>query len=176
MSPPHTHTRPWHVLSAGAYWMLIGVVHADGVPDPRLQECAAQNRQTWIRSDGPYGYLNFDYRRYGVILLAGGGIGVTPVVSLLGEIYGAQRSRKPHAIRKIHAVWVMPAVEEAELFLGRLQSYVALSEADPTLPELVLAVHCTRAKGELAPPLVAKRPDFPSILDQCRVDFPESST
>lgn len=47
------------------------------------KQCAIENRQTWIRSDGPYGYLGFNYRRYGVLFLVGGGIGVTPVVSLL---------------------------------------------------------------------------------------------
>ena len=35
-------------------------------------------------------YLNFTYRRYGVLLLAGGGIGITPVMSMLGNLPPSQ--------------------------------------------------------------------------------------
>jgi respiratory burst oxidase len=79
------------------------------------KRCNVENRSTWIRCDGPYGYLNFDYRRYGVLLMAGGGIGVTPVMSLLGDIYSENRSSEPHCIKRVCAVWVMPHTEEVGL-------------------------------------------------------------
>ncbi len=36
--------------------------------------------QPWIRIDGPYGVHNFDFRRYPVLVLVGGGVGITPVI------------------------------------------------------------------------------------------------
>eukprot|EP00038_Savillea_parva_P018065 m.22326 g.22326 ORF g.22326 m.22326 type:complete len:1212 (+) comp3975_c0_seq2:424-4059(+) len=143
------------------------------------KQCASQGKQTWVRSDGPYGYLNFSYRRYGVLLLAGGGIGVTPVMSLLADIYGEGRSHLPHCMQRVCVVWVMPYATEAELFLTRLLHYVDVSRSNRALPELDLRVHCTRAKAEdasVVSPLIAGRPDFAALLDECAHDLPLAST
>ncbi len=40
-------------------------------------------KSLWIRVDGPYGDLNMNYRRYPVLLLVSGGIGVTPAMGIL---------------------------------------------------------------------------------------------
>eukprot|EP00978_Attheya_sp_CCMP212_P033940 scaffold139774_cov59-Attheya_sp.AAC.1 len=141
------------------------------------KRCVAENRQPWIRSDGPYGYLKFNYRRYEVLMLAGGGIGITPIISMLKDIYGEKGSDQPHCIKHVYVVWVMPHAYEAELFLDMLLSCEAAALYGLHLPDITISVHCTRtAKEDVEAPLIAARPDFPSILDECTLRFPESST
>eukprot|EP00037_Helgoeca_nana_P028113 m.327828 g.327828 ORF g.327828 m.327828 type:complete len:890 (+) comp27684_c0_seq1:429-3098(+) len=129
--------------------------------------CASTKRLPLIRSDGPYGYLDFSYRRYGMLLLAGGGIGITPIISMLKDVYGEKPSTAPHCMKHVYVVWVMPHVAEAELFMDTLMEHQAAAAADPTLPSLTVRVHCTRALAdEVQPPVVAGRPDFASTLDE----------
>ena len=52
--------------------------------------------QVWVRRDGPYGYNKFDYRRYGVLMLVGGGVGIAPIIGLLKDIYGPSRKASQH--------------------------------------------------------------------------------
>lgn len=139
---------------------------------------AESGKTTWIRSDGPYGYLNFNYRRYGILLMVGGGIGITPIISLLRDIYGTNRSEKPHCIRTVYVVWVMPHASEAALFHDVLHEMCLMSESDPTLPRLDISIHCTRAKeGEtLGGNVIIERPSFPSIFDRTVDENPASAT
>lgn len=128
-------------------------------------QCAETEKSTLVRSDGPYGYLDFNYRRYGVLMLVGGGIGITPIISILRDIYDHNRSEKPHCMQHIHAVWVMPYMEEADLFLGVLEEMQLIANADPSLPDLTLHVHCTRTKDCTAVGAVKTgRPDFSQLL------------
>jgi len=141
------------------------------------KQCEADRRQTLVRSDGPYGYLDFNYRRYGVLVLVGGGIGITPVISLLKDIYGDRRSEAAHCMQHVHVVWVMPHAAETELFLETLQRHQATAVVDPTLPSLAVKIHCTRADStEVHPPVVAGRPNFPAIMDDAADRAPGTST
>lgn len=64
--------------------------------------------------DGPYGVHDFNYRRYPVLVLVGGGVGITPVMSMLKDIYNhgdysenEMLNQRPHCMSVVHAVWVM---------------------------------------------------------------------
>jgi predicted ferric reductase len=133
-----------------------------------------------VRADGPYGHLGLNYRRYGVLFLAGGGIGMTPIISLLKDIYGAEQHRntKPHCMECVHVVWVMPHVEEATLFLDTLNAHLAESRTNPSLPSLEVHVHCTRAKkGEVFRTQIRPgRPDFGGLLDEAALRTPLAPT
>ena len=37
--------------------------------------------------EGPYGVHDFNYRRYPALMLVGGGVGITPVIGMLKDIY-----------------------------------------------------------------------------------------
>jgi hypothetical protein len=45
------------------------------------------NPRLWIRADGPYGKFTIDYHHYDTVLLVGGGVGVTPCIACLRDIY-----------------------------------------------------------------------------------------
>jgi len=56
---------------------------------------------------GPYGRLALDVHRYHTLVLVSGGVGVTPMFSLLQYLLTAGKDRTlfPH-LRKVHFVWV----------------------------------------------------------------------
>eukprot|EP00038_Savillea_parva_P004495 m.138613 g.138613 ORF g.138613 m.138613 type:complete len:1032 (-) comp11487_c0_seq1:152-3247(-) len=181
---PELSLTEWHPysVSSGPKEDVVEVhIRALGDHTNRIvalsKQCAVEKRQTLVRCDGPYGYLNFTYSRYGVLFLAGGGIGITPVMSLLADIYGEYRSTRPHCMRRVCVVWVMPHADETEIFLDRLLTYDSAAKTDTSLPELELCIHCTRAKAnDVTPPVMAGRPDFNKLLDQSSDGLPTSST
>ncbi|EED93603.1 ferric reductase-like protein, partial [Thalassiosira pseudonana CCMP1335] len=144
------------------------------------EKCAAENKPALIRSDGPYGDLSFNYRRYGSLVLVGGGIGITPLISILKDIYsdsGAARKNKPsHCIRQVCLVWVMPRASEASLFLDLLNQFHENSLSDPLLPSLKLSIHITRDDGFVTGQQVSySRPDFDAVMNDCIENRAEGS-
>lgn len=142
------------------------------------ERCAAENKQAMIRSDGPYGDLSFNYRRYGSIILVGGGIGITPIMSVLRDIYedGETKRNKPiSCIKKVSLVWVMPHASEAALFLDLLNDFQQRSIDNPLLPRLNMSIHITRDDSSSAKhedslsesQVVYSRPDFDDVMNQC---------
>ena len=130
--------------------------------------CAKENLHAWVRVDGPYGHLGFNYRRYGTLLLVGGGIGITPIMSILKDIYGPNRSTNPHCMKNIQLVWVMPNLSDSMLFMETLKVFQDGSILDGSLPKLNVAIHCTRMEPqETDYSISTNRPDFASVLDVC---------
>ena len=76
---------------------------------------------TWILIDGPYGQQSFNHRQYAMQLLVGGGIGITPVMGMLKDIYdiglpAEMQSSQPHCVDTIYFMWVLPNLNDYELF------------------------------------------------------------
>ncbi|KAJ0106605.1 hypothetical protein Patl1_18122 [Pistacia atlantica] len=72
-----------------------------------LDSHADETRCIPIAIEGPYGPASMDFLRYDSLLLVAGGIGITPFLSILQEIYSAQNSSKyklPSKIQLIYAV------------------------------------------------------------------------
>eukprot|EP00041_Stephanoeca_diplocostata_P006252 m.78999 g.78999 ORF g.78999 m.78999 type:complete len:290 (-) comp16261_c0_seq2:420-1289(-) len=140
------------------------------------KRCAMIGRQTWIRADGPYGVHDFNYRRYEVLVLAGGGVGITPVIGLLKDIYGTPSDPPPMnddnrcCMRCVYAVWVMPHRSDADTFLSLLEHQVRVAAERPDLPALVVEIYCTREKGPSAVQssklLHLGRPKFTILMDR----------
>ena len=145
------------------------------------ERCAAENKQAMIRSDGPYGDLSFNYCRYGSIVLVGGGIGITPIISVLKDIYGkseeaASKKKPSHCIRSVSVVWIMPHASEASLFLDLLNLFRQRSLEDPLMPNLKLSIHITRDDAKfVAQQIIYSKPDFTSVMDECIENKPKDS-
>jgi predicted ferric reductase len=176
---PELSVHEWHPFSVASspnddsvdiYIRALGD-HTKKIVD-YAESCAAENEQALIRSDGPYGDLSFNYCRYGNLLLVGGGIGITPIISVLKDIYGdqgnAKRSKPVHCIRNVTLVWIMPRASEASLFLEMLNQFRLKSLEDPLAPALNLAIHITRDDENCNnPQIVHGKPNFEDVISQC---------
>mmetsp|Transcript_20159 Transcript_20159/g.43790 ORF Transcript_20159/g.43790 Transcript_20159/m.43790 type:complete len:817 (+) Transcript_20159:888-3338(+) len=147
------------------------------------ERCAAENKEVKIRSDGPYGTLPFNYRRYGSILFVGGGIGITPIISVLKDIYHAgtdlKKKMPSHCIKNVSLVWIMPHASEATLFLDLLNSFHLKSLEDPLVPDLKLSIHVTRDSEDamiIGQQIVYSKPQFNAVMDECVENMPEGQT
>ena len=144
------------------------------------ENCATKNAQALIRCDGPYGDLSFNHRRYGNLLLVGGGIGITPIISVLKDVYGGHNkssiSKPRHCLKTVTLVWIMPKSSEASLFLEMLNQYRLRSLEEPLLPNLNLAIYITREdKKYNNKQVVCGRPNFEEVLGQCIDEMSEFS-
>lgn len=149
------------------------------------ERCVAENKQVKIRSDGPYGTLPFNYLRYGSILFVGGGIGITPILSILRDIYHNQtvsttKKRPSHCIRNVTLVWIIPYASEALPFLDQFNSFHQMSLKDPLLPDLSLTIHVTRGSDGRAmingQQFFYSKPQFNSVIYDCVERKPKDST
>jgi ferredoxin-NADP reductase len=80
----------------------------------KLIRKAVSTQSLYVRVDGPYGKWNFDPLNADHLILVAGGIGVTPFIGLLRNIYGADNSSAPHysRLKSVSLVWACRDVEE----------------------------------------------------------------
>jgi NAD(P)H-flavin reductase len=96
------------------------------------------------------------------MLLAGGGIGVTPIIGMLKDIYNVNvedTTTQVHQIETIYFLWVMPKLADYECFRAEVEMFIELSRA-PGMPNLVPLIYITRSKEELVAPFYSGRPDI----------------
>jgi len=135
-----------------------------------LNELAKNKQKLTVRCEGPYGNLNLNYRRFPVLLLVCGGIGVTPVIGILKDIYNRKRRK---ALHTVYCLWVNQTEQQYESFQDVFEEVQQAAENGPTLR---LKVHCTRSQNELAPPLYQGRPKFNEIMDEIHNEFGKDHT
>eukprot|EP00808_Paulinella_micropora_P029589 g83441.t1 len=156
-----------HIRALGDHTTKINKLARSLKPSP-------QSKLPWIRIDGPYGKLDFNIRRYNVLFLAGGGVGVTPVMGIMKELFNvgrglspsARATVKPHRIREVYVMWVIPQVADYEVFREDIEQCMLMARR-PQFPKLRVMVYATRAKKEEAvPPIHTGRPNFTCIFDE----------
>lgn len=184
---PELSLHEWHpfsVASAPNDAFVDLYIRALGDHTEKIVEysemCAAENKQALIRCDGPYGDLSFNYRRYGNLLLVAGGIGITPIISVLKDIFGEDESSKRnnprHCVKHVTLIWIMPRVSEASLFLELLNKFHLKSLEDPLAPALTMSIHITREEEKCEnPQIVYSKPDFDNVMHQCVDNMSEFS-
>ena len=176
---PELSIHEWHPFSVASspndefldvYIRALGN-HSRKIVD-YAEHCAAKNKQALVRCDGPYGDLSFNYRRYGNLLLVGGGIGITPIISVLKDIYGNKGNSKPNkplqCLRNVALVWIMPRASEASLFVEMLNQFCRSSYEEPLLPTLNLSIYITRDDEKYNDEqILYGKPDFKHVVSQC---------
>lgn len=141
----------------------------------------SKKSHTWIRVDGPYGKQNFNFRRFPVVFLCGGGVGITPVLGMLKDIYnvgeygkGGEGARfQKHVMQCVYAMWIVPTEEDANWFLRELKACMRNAQNVESMPKLVVWLHVTKAKaGTVKAPLIAGRPNMQEVFDSMQTCYP----
>ena len=129
-----------------------------------------------VRIDGPYGRVIINPRRYRSLAFVCGGIGVTPMISMLRWYYLINTPQEiadqqtVHLAEYIYFVWVVDQRSTYDVFKSTILACVERSK-QPGFPTFVPIIHVTReaapeaAHFGLAPQyLFTGRPEIKSIL------------
>lgn len=132
----------------------------------------------WIRIDGPYGNsLPSGFRRYAGLCLVGGGVGITPIIGMLKDIYQVgeyskrnNRGVEPHRTRVVYCIWIMKKVIDYDCFKFELHQCM-LNSRLPQFPVLVVGVYVTKGGNNPPVPLFAGRPKLSFVFDQLQANL-----
>jgi len=172
---PTMNLLEWHpfTISSGPD-ERTGEVHIKGLGDHtnKLIDKASKAQSIWCRIDGPYGKFTLNYKRYPVILTVGGGVGITPLIAMLKDIYcwnmdeDLKRSvkRSPH-LKHVYFVWTCPNEEVYGWFKDTME-YCREKQGKNGYPTLNAFVYITRAETVSNPDLYTGRPNLTEICDQ----------
>ena len=189
---PALSLTEWHPFSVSSGPREDGVeLHIRALGDHTREIVALATKRAkqvtknraYIRVDGPYGLHDFNCRRYPALLLVGGGVGITPVIGILKDIYlvgsyaPSERSRSlPHRIESVYAVWVMRQETDYSCFRQELDACLAAAKSSEQFPALVIWVYVSRAKREDLPfPLIKGRPQFKPMFEEIHDRHPDKA-
>ena len=115
------------------------------------------------------------------MVLAAGGVGITPIIGMLKDIYGGHDEESsmvaPHLMECVYVVWTMPKAVEADTFMDVLREHYQIAAARPDLPELRIAIHITKEpSAKHVAPFKAGRPAVDQILGEVTVRHEGVST
>jgi predicted ferric reductase len=134
-----------------------------------------------LNVDGPYG-LPLELSNHTDLLLIAGGIGVTPLMSIIREIAWIKKHGPVHKLynlQRVHLVWVARECGLFALFSGMLDELLnhaspTISNAEDRQPSFYVklfltgtadpdAIHCNSAVGRS---LTECRPNFGAVLEE----------
>lgn len=122
-----------------------------------------------IACEGPYGSMTIDPFQFKISILVGGGIGVTPMMSILNKLHDMCVKEQKTIVEKMYLVWTVPNAECLEWFRCELEAFVQNTK-------IALQIYITRKAPESeAIPTISGRPDYDSILTQVLKDHPDVS-
>jgi NAD(P)H-flavin reductase len=177
---PHISLLEWHPYSVSSGPRERDVeFHIRDLGDHTHQICeTAKSLEDspsvlpYVRFDGPYGHHDFNFRAYPKVLLCGGGVGVTPVIGMLKDVYNVGNYDEveashvpPHIIKHLFAIWVVRYKADYDWFKQDLEHCMEAANR-PEMPQLTVLVYVSRLKPEeKTPGLIAGRPNMPKIFD-----------
>nr|CAG8636607.1 10379_t:CDS:2 [Entrophospora candida] len=118
--------------------------------------------------DGPYGKPSLDFAQYSTVVLIGGGIGVTPLISILNDLINRQLTNIPLKTQTIHFCWLIPHLDSYSWFELELQELISKSRALPNNKYLlnvkIFLTKSTTISTPLSSLFFLGRPDFNLLL------------
>ncbi len=119
---------------------------------------------------------NLNYRRYPVCVTMVAGIGVTPVLGMVRDLYdmGVPKDSAvlPNMVEGFYVIWSVP--DEKNVLWFKEDFDRILANQAPGMPKLHLHIHVTRAKTlkEPSPGVFCGRPNLQQIVDSALVNYP----
>jgi len=158
VSFPRISFFEWHPFSVSSGPdEITGEIHIKGLGDHtnKLVDFCDSKRRLWMRVDGPYGGHSINYRRYPNLMLVAGGVGITPMIGILKDIFRIgdldPEDREPghHLINLVTLVWVMPTVDAYDWFSEEVEQCLTASGVNNAmLNVLVYVTKATEAERE----------------------------
>jgi len=169
---PLLNVFEWHPFSISSGPDEVNLeIHVKALGDHtrKLVDIAKTSSEMWIRTDGPYGNLKLNYRRFPFFLLTAGGIGVTPVIGIIKDIYRygqldpqAKRHHKSY-LEKVFLIWTISSEEQFRCFEEEIRWFSDHAGKDG-LPALDVKVFVTKGSADGNSFLVAGKPNYDSYI------------
>ncbi|CAG8613949.1 7355_t:CDS:2 [Ambispora leptoticha] len=125
-----------------------------------------------MRVEGPYGRPSLNFEDFKTVVLIGGGIGVTPIMSLLQDLVDRQVTGIPITTQSIFFIWTVPNLVSYTWFESEIQEVQDKFSSLPTeIYRLNIKIFVTRSK-EILPAdttlLIQGRPSFNTLLHEIK--------
>ncbi|RIA88696.1 hypothetical protein C1645_231862 [Glomus cerebriforme] len=120
--------------------------------------------------EGPYGKLSLEFIDHEIVMLIAGGIGITPIISLLKDLVNRQFNRMTIVTRSIYFIWVVPNLDIYNWFSNDIeeiqQKFSKLPRSKYTLDVTIYVIYINDL---LASPILRKgRPKLLSNMQDIR--------
>ncbi|KXS18948.1 hypothetical protein M427DRAFT_29392 [Gonapodya prolifera JEL478] len=133
-----------------------------------------------LRVDGPYGRSSVDFCDAGVVVLFGGGVGITPMIAVAGDVVARMENGLAYTVHSVTFIWCVHHPDQLSWFADALVSLRARALALPAGFSASLRVHLTRGRwgntslhpDEAKDLLREGRPDAKTVLREMRWENP----
>jgi len=176
---PSLSLLEWHPfsVSSGPDERILEF-HIKGLGDhtQKLIAAAMKKEQMWVRTDGPYVNLKLNYRRCPVLILVAGGIGFTPMLGIIKDMFRAgdlDPRAKPRSscVEAVYCVWTVQTVDQYYWFGSELNSCYENS-GKPGFPTLNVSIYVTKPEDHMDAVFLSGRPNVPAIFDEISSNDP----
>jgi predicted ferric reductase len=156
-------------------------IKALGDHTKKLLDAFQSGSRPVVKIDGPYGRVVINPRRYRSLVFVCGGIGVTPMISMLRWYYlinapqDVAAKQSVHLAEYVYFVWVVDTIKTYEVFKGTILQCVERSK-QPGFPTFVPMIHVTREQPDAASyglsqqSVIAGRPDVRHVLGSVKAN------
>jgi len=122
-----------------------------------------------LRVDGPYGKPSIDFMQHSTVVLVSGGIGITPMISILRDLVDRQVANMPIITQSIYFLWVIPDTDAYQWFGSELRELMSRAG---TLPKnkyiLDVKVFLTRSTTTPSSVFFQGRPDLSIFMQDIK--------
>ncbi|CAB4380220.1 hypothetical protein RhiirA5_358162 [Rhizophagus irregularis] len=122
-----------------------------------------------MRIDGPYGKTSLDFMQHRTVVLVSGGIGVTPMMSILRDLVDRQVANMPVVTQAIYFLWVIPDIDAYQWFGSELRELISRAGALPQNKHILdVKVFLTRSTTTPSSIFFQGRPDFSIFMQDIK--------
>jgi len=182
---PTLNLFEWHPfsISSGPDEKYLEIhIKALGDHTRKLIDNAKGRESMWIRTDGPYGNHNINYRRFPILLLCAGGIGITPTIGILKDVYQygeldpKAKAHHKSVTEKVYFIWVVQSMAQYVWFADEIKWCYDASQKSKNAPNLELQIYLSKGDDTTNGFFFKGRPDFEAILGRVVTKHPERAT